>query len=146
MCLSPFDLLICLIGIGLEVHEDPYLRGGSEDVIDVGHTFSDEPGVYIEGKVRYQPSLHILDLWLSSSVYVGWGALGRLLLHLGGWKCHIPDCSCWRSSLLALVSLIGRNLEDVTYALTMYFERKKCKNTKISLPYVNAIHCIRRPL
>ncbi|KAF8163159.1 peptidase M24, structural domain-containing protein [Crassisporium funariophilum] len=38
-------------GIGLEVHEQPYLRGGSDDVIRVGHTFSDEPGIYIEGKV-----------------------------------------------------------------------------------------------
>jgi Xaa-Pro aminopeptidase len=39
------------IGIGLEVHEGPYLNGGSEDVLDTGHTFSDEPGIYIEGKV-----------------------------------------------------------------------------------------------
>ncbi|KAG6333601.1 hypothetical protein ID866_5486 [Astraeus odoratus] len=38
-------------GIGLEDHEEPYLRGGSYDIIRVGHTFSNEPGVYIEGKV-----------------------------------------------------------------------------------------------
>ncbi|KZV75761.1 Creatinase/aminopeptidase [Peniophora sp. CONT] len=38
-------------GIGLEVHEAPYLVGGSKDVLRQGHTFSDEPGVYIEGEV-----------------------------------------------------------------------------------------------
>ncbi|KII88686.1 hypothetical protein PLICRDRAFT_111447 [Plicaturopsis crispa FD-325 SS-3] len=38
-------------GIGLEVHEDPYLRGGSSGIIETGHAFSDEPGVYIEGQV-----------------------------------------------------------------------------------------------
>ncbi|KAG9318276.1 peptidase M24, structural domain-containing protein [Chiua virens] len=38
-------------GIGLEDHEAPYLRGGSDAVIRTGHTFSNEPGVYIKGKV-----------------------------------------------------------------------------------------------
>ncbi|KAI0957418.1 hypothetical protein AcW1_005817 [Taiwanofungus camphoratus] len=38
-------------GIGLEVHESPYLRGGTDDIILTGHTFSDEPGIYIEGQV-----------------------------------------------------------------------------------------------
>ncbi|KAF6765041.1 peptidase M24, structural domain-containing protein [Ephemerocybe angulata] len=38
-------------GIGLEGHEQPYLRGGSNDVMLTGHTFSNEPGVYIENKV-----------------------------------------------------------------------------------------------
>ncbi|OCH95053.1 peptidase M24 [Obba rivulosa] len=38
-------------GIGLETHEFPYLRGGSSDLILTGHTFSDEPGIYIEGQV-----------------------------------------------------------------------------------------------
>lgn len=38
-------------GIGLEMHERPYLVPGSSDVLRPGHTFSDEPGVYIEGKV-----------------------------------------------------------------------------------------------
>jgi Xaa-Pro aminopeptidase len=39
------------IGIGLEVHEEPYLRGGSDTVIQSGHTFSNEPGIYVEGEV-----------------------------------------------------------------------------------------------
>jgi len=38
-------------GIGLEGHESPYLRGGSDDLIMTGHVFSNEPGVYIEGDV-----------------------------------------------------------------------------------------------
>ncbi|KZP23639.1 peptidase M24 [Athelia psychrophila] len=38
-------------GIGTETHEQPYLRGGSQDVIQTGHAFSNEPGVYIEGQV-----------------------------------------------------------------------------------------------
>ncbi|KAL0580781.1 hypothetical protein V5O48_001246 [Marasmius crinis-equi] len=38
-------------GIGLEVHETPYLNGGSEVVLETGHCFSDEPGVYIEEQV-----------------------------------------------------------------------------------------------
>lgn len=38
-------------GIGLEGHESPYLNGASTDVLMSGHSFSDEPGVYIEGEV-----------------------------------------------------------------------------------------------
>ncbi|KAF8184894.1 peptidase M24 [Mycena galopus ATCC 62051] len=38
-------------GIGLEVHEDPYLNGGSKTVLETGHAFSDEPGIYKLGKV-----------------------------------------------------------------------------------------------
>lgn len=38
-------------GIGLEGHENPYLRGGSKDILMPGHTFSNEPGIYIDGTV-----------------------------------------------------------------------------------------------
>lgn len=38
-------------GIGIEGHEPPYLNGGSEAILETGHTFSNEPGVYIEGEV-----------------------------------------------------------------------------------------------
>jgi Xaa-Pro dipeptidase len=37
-------------GIGVEGHEDPYFDGGSEVVLQPGMTFSDEPGVYREGR------------------------------------------------------------------------------------------------
>lgn len=36
-------------GIGLEVHEPPYLVEGSEWTLEPGTTFSIEPGIYLEG-------------------------------------------------------------------------------------------------
>jgi Xaa-Pro aminopeptidase len=36
-------------GIGLEVHEPPYLVEGSEWTLEPGTTFSVEPGIYLEG-------------------------------------------------------------------------------------------------
>ena len=50
-------------GIGLEEHEAPYLRGGSNDIILTGHTFTNEPGIYIENKVgvRLEDSFYISD-------------------------------------------------------------------------------------
>ena len=37
-------------GIGLEVHEPPYLVAGSDWALEEGTTFSIEPGVYLEGR------------------------------------------------------------------------------------------------
>ena len=37
-------------GIGLEVHEDPYIVAGNEQPLAVGNTFSIEPGIYLEGR------------------------------------------------------------------------------------------------
>jgi len=37
-------------GIGLEVHEDPYIVRGNDSRLDVGTTFSIEPGIYLEGR------------------------------------------------------------------------------------------------
>ena len=36
-------------GIGLEVHEPPYLVEGNERVLEAGVTFSIEPGIYLDG-------------------------------------------------------------------------------------------------
>jgi Xaa-Pro aminopeptidase len=37
-------------GIGLEAHEEPYLVAGSDQTLAVGHAFSIEPGIYLEGR------------------------------------------------------------------------------------------------
>jgi Xaa-Pro aminopeptidase len=48
-------------GLGLEVHEEPYLRGGNEKPLEVGHVFSVEPGIYVQGRfgVRYENIVHL---------------------------------------------------------------------------------------
>lgn len=37
-------------GIGLDVHEDPYIVGGNARALEPGMAFSVEPGVYLEGE------------------------------------------------------------------------------------------------
>jgi Xaa-Pro dipeptidase len=37
-------------GLGLEVHEEPYLVEGNRLPLAAGMTFSDEPGIYLEGR------------------------------------------------------------------------------------------------
>jgi Xaa-Pro aminopeptidase len=37
-------------GIGLEVHEPPYILEGNATPLEAGMTFSDEPGIYLEGR------------------------------------------------------------------------------------------------
>ena len=37
-------------GIGLAVHEAPYIKGGNDQVLKTGMAFSVEPGIYIPGK------------------------------------------------------------------------------------------------
>lgn len=46
-------------GLGMEVHEEPYLVEGNELPLEVGMVFSDEPGIYLEGKfgVRIEDSV-----------------------------------------------------------------------------------------
>lgn len=74
--LSSTNRFISSIGIGLEVHEMPYLRGGSNDVLLTGHAFSNEPGIYIEGKlgVRLEDTFYISDT--GEPVYLTLGAGG----------------------------------------------------------------------
>lgn len=46
-------------GLGLEIHEDPYLVRGSTTPLTPGMVFSDEPGIYLEGKfgIRIEDSV-----------------------------------------------------------------------------------------
>ena len=37
-------------GIGVELHEPPYIVEGNEIALEVGMTFSDEPGIYLAGR------------------------------------------------------------------------------------------------
>ena len=37
-------------GIGLEVHEEPYVVAGNRETAVAGNTFSCEPGIYLEGR------------------------------------------------------------------------------------------------
>lgn len=37
-------------GIGTEVHEHPYVTGTNRALVEVGHAFSIEPGIYMEGR------------------------------------------------------------------------------------------------
>ncbi len=50
-------------GLGLDTHEEPYMVGGNETPLQVGVTFSDEPGIYLDGKfgVRIEDLLVVTD-------------------------------------------------------------------------------------
>ena len=48
-------------GVGLEIHEPPYLRPGNPEPLQAGHVFSVEPGIYVPGSfgVRYENLVHL---------------------------------------------------------------------------------------
>ena len=50
-------------GIGLEVHEPPYIVEGDTTPLIAGMTFSDEPGIYLEGRfgVRIEDQVVVTD-------------------------------------------------------------------------------------
>jgi Xaa-Pro aminopeptidase len=50
-------------GIGLEVHESPYIVEGNELPLATGMTFSIEPGIYLEGRfgVRIEDIVAVID-------------------------------------------------------------------------------------
>ena len=50
-------------GVGLEVHEEPYIASDSETMLEPGMVFSVEPGVYLEGEfgVRIEDLVVVTD-------------------------------------------------------------------------------------
>ncbi|MFQ3535586.1 MAG: Xaa-Pro peptidase family protein [Aggregatilineales bacterium] len=50
-------------GLGLDIHEPPYLRAGNGQLLETGMTFTVEPGIYIAGLggVRIEDDLLITD-------------------------------------------------------------------------------------
>jgi Xaa-Pro aminopeptidase len=48
-------------GVGLEIHEPPYLRPGNHEPLQAGHVFSVEPGIYVPGRfgVRFENLVHL---------------------------------------------------------------------------------------
>lgn len=50
-------------GIGLDMHEWPYLVKGNTTILKPGHTFSNEPGIYVPGEfgVRVEDDIVITD-------------------------------------------------------------------------------------
>jgi len=48
-------------GLGLSIHEEPYMTAGNNRLIEAGFVFSDEPGIYMPGRfgVRIEDLLYI---------------------------------------------------------------------------------------
>ncbi|MEO6317170.1 MAG: Xaa-Pro peptidase family protein [Acidimicrobiales bacterium] len=41
-------------GIGIEEHEDPYIVSGNDTLLEPGHAFSIEPGIYVPGRFGFR--------------------------------------------------------------------------------------------
>jgi Xaa-Pro dipeptidase len=67
-------------GIGLEAHEEPYLRSDNQSRMEPGMTFTVEPGIYLPGRagVRIEDDVIITDQGADclSSIERGWKIVG----------------------------------------------------------------------
>ncbi|QRW03736.1 Metallopeptidase family M24 [Ceratobasidium sp. AG-Ba] len=72
-------------GIGLEGHEAPYLRRGADNThrLEAGNAMSDEPGIYMLGKVgvRLEDCFYISEIGEAVLLTSGVGGFARDLLH-----------------------------------------------------------------
>ena len=48
-------------GLGLEIHEEPYIKPGNDFILEKGMTFTIEPGIYIPnlGGIRIEDDIHL---------------------------------------------------------------------------------------
>jgi Xaa-Pro aminopeptidase len=48
-------------GLGMRIHEEPYIVSGNAEPLEEGNVFSDEPGIYLPGRfgVRIENILHV---------------------------------------------------------------------------------------
>lgn len=67
-------------GIGKECHEEPYMRGDNEVVLQAGTTYTVEPGIYLPGKngVRIED-----DVLVTPDGPVSLSTLSRELVQVG---------------------------------------------------------------
>ena len=66
-------------GLGLEIHEEPYIKPDNDFVLESGMTFTNEPGIYIPnlGGIRIED-----DVYLEDNKAVSLTNLSRELLFL----------------------------------------------------------------